>query len=84
MFICLAETSFIVSVQQAFGLAVLLPPPLDYSFTGVLFHVTFRLILTTLHRNLVCTVVPDIAPAAKAVSSCSTNYDNEHDTLKSK
>lgn len=79
-FICLSETSFIVLVQHAFGLAILLPLPLDYRFTGFLFHFTFSLILTTLHRNLIYTVVPDIAPSVKTPSSCSANYDNERDT----
>lgn len=83
-FICLFETSFIVLVQHAFGLAILLPLPLNYRFIGFLFHFTFSLILTTLHRNLIYTVVPDIAPSVKTPSSCSANYDNERDTLKSK
>lgn len=84
MFICLSETNFIVLVQHAFGLALLLPLPLDYRFTGVLFRVTFSLILRTLQRNPIYTVVPDIAPPVKAASSCSANYDNEHYTRKSK
>lgn len=83
-FICLSETSFIVLVQHAFGLVILLPLSLDYRFSGVLVHVTFSLILMTLYKNLIYTVVPDVAPSVKTASFCSANYDNEHDTLKSK
>lgn len=71
-------------VQHAFGLAILLLLPLDFRFTGFLFHFTFSLILTTLHRSLIYTAVPDIAPSVTAASTCSANYDNEHDPLKGK
>lgn len=84
---CLPETELHCVCAISFGLDILLPQPLYYiglevSANPCSFILSFSFILMAICRKLIYMVLADIAHLVKAVSSCSVDCDNEHDTLK--